>query len=130
MNDHLAVWPQGWTLRGDLDEHSELGLASGEDLLYEANLYWDFSSEDDEVERAVAYTDLLNTLIYNSQIIETDYLIGYVVDVTEEYDWTDEGRARGVYTLKSEDSGEVYAANSSDLARLVKLMKDYTEEAE
>lgn len=130
MTNELAVWPQGWTLLGNLDEHSELGLASGEDLLFEDNLYWDFSSEDDDVERAVAYTDLLNTLIYNSQIIETDYLVGYVVDVTEEYDWTDEGRARGVYTLKSEDSGEVYAANSSDLARLVKLMKDYTEEAE
>ena len=127
---NLATWPGGFTLIGDTDNHTELYVEYGDDTTVADNLYWDFEPEADDTERRVQFRDLLSNLTTNAQVVDTDTLTGIAFDITEEFDWSEDGRARGLYRLKSEDNGETYAANASDFTRLVKLMTEYTEEVE
>lgn len=126
----LANWAGGYSLVGDIDNYTELYVAYGEDEIPADNLYWDFEPEADDTERRVQFRDLLSNLTSNVQVVDTDTLTGIAFDITEEFDWSEDGRARGLYRLKSEDNGETYAANASDFTRLVKLMTEYTEEVE
>lgn len=126
----LATWPGGLTLIGDTDNHTEMYVAYGDDTTVADNLYWDFEPEADDTERRVQFWDLLSNLTTNVQVVDTDTLTGIAFDITEEFDWSEDGRARGLYRLKSEDNGETYAANASDFTRLVNLMTEYTEEVE
>lgn len=123
----LGDWSQGWTILGDADNHTELAIAYGEDQTIADNLYWDFEPEEDESLRAEQFRTVLHALTNNSRIVETDVLTGLVIDITEEFDWTQDGRARGLYSLKSEESGAIYAANSDDTDHLVSLMENYTD---
>lgn len=124
---NLANWSAGFTLIGDTDNHTELYVEYGDDATVADNLYWDFEPEADDTERRVQFRDLLSNLTSNVQVVDTDTLTGIAFDITEEFDWSEDGRARGLYRLKSEDNGETYAANASDFTRLVKLMEEYTE---
>lgn len=124
----LATWPGGFTLIGDTDSHTELYVAYGEDEIPADNLYWDFEPEEDGTERREQFRDLLNILLNSSQPVDTDTLTGVVFDITDEFDWSRDGSARSLYTLKAEDNGVAYAANASDFTRLVKLMEEYTED--
>lgn len=126
----LANWAGGYSLVGDIDNYTELYVAYGDDTTVADNLYWDFEPEADDTERRVQFRDLLSNLTSNVQVVDTDTLTGIAFDITEEFDWSEDGRARGLYRLKSEDNGETYAANASDFTRLVKLMTEYTEEVE
>ena len=126
----LANWAGGYSLVGDIDNYTELYVAYGDDTTVADNLYWDFEPEADDTERRVQFRDLLSNLTTNVQVVDTDTLTGIAFDITEEFDWSEDGRARGLYRLKSEDNGETYAANASDFTRLVKLMTEYTEEVE
>ena len=124
----LAQWSDGfYKLFGDIDNHTELYITYGSDEIVADNLMWDFEPEEDLTERREQYRDLLVILLNSSQPVDTDTLTGVVFDITDEFDWTQDGSARGLYTLKSEDSGSAYAANASDFARLVKMMEEYTE---
>lgn len=124
---NLATWPGGFTLIGDTRNYTELYVAYGEDETPADNLYWDFEPEEDLTERREQYRDLLVILLNSSQPVDTDTLTGVVFDITDEFDWTRDGSARSLYTLKAEDNGAVYAANASDFSRLVKLMEEYTD---
>ena len=124
---NLATWPGGFTLIGDTRNYTELYVAYGEDEIPADNLYWDFEPEEDLTERREQYRDLLVILLNSSVPVDTDTLTGVVFDITDEFDWSSDGSARSLYTLKAEDNGSAYAANASDFARLVKLMKEYTE---
>ena len=123
----LATWPGGFTLIGDTRNYTELYVAYGEDEIPADNLYWDFEPEEDLTERREQYRDLLVILLNSSHPVDTDTVTGVVFDVTDEFDWTSEGSARSLYTLKAEDNGTAYAANASDFTRLVKMMSEYTE---
>ena len=122
-----AEWPQGWSVVGD---ENFLGVAYGDEQTVADNMSWDFEPIEDDTERKVEHAELLHALIYRSQIVDTDRLSGIVVDTTGEFDWSGEGVARGLYTLKSEDTGDAYAANADDASTLVKLMNEYAEESE
>lgn len=122
-----ASWDQGWSVVGD---DNFIGVAYGDDQTIADNMSWDFEPIEDDTERKNEHAKLLHALIYNSHIIETEYLSGLIIDITDEFDWTGEGAARSLYTLKSEDTGDAYAANADNIAPLVKLMDEYTEEAE
>ena len=124
---NLATWPGGFTLIGDTRNYTELYVAYGEDETPADNLYWDFEPEEDLTERREQYRDLLVILLNSSVPVDTDTVTGVVFDVTDEFDWTSEGSARSLYTLKAEDNGTAYAANAADFARLVKMMEEYTE---
>lgn len=124
----LATWPGGYTLIGDTRNYTELYVAYGEDETPADNLFWDFEPEDDLTERRQQFRDLLVIHLNSSVHVDTDTLTGVVFDITEEFDWTRDGSARSLYTLKSEDNGTAYAANASDFARLVKMMEEYTED--
>ena len=124
---NLATWPGGFTLIGDTRNYTELYVAYGEDETPADNLYWDFEPEEDLTERREQYRDLLVILLNSSVPVDTDTLTGVVFDITDEFDWSSDGSARSLYTLKAEDNGSAYAANASDFTRLVKLMKEYTE---
>lgn len=123
----LATWPGGFTLIGDTRNYTELYVAHGEDEIPADNLYWDFEPEEELTERREQYRDLLVILLNSSVPVDTDTVTGVVFDVTDEFDWTSEGSARSLYTLKAEDNGTAYAANASDFARLVTMMSEYTE---
>lgn len=124
---NLATWPGGFTLIGDTRNYTELYVAYGEDEVPADNLYWDFEPEEDLTERREQYRDLLVILLNSSQPVDTDTVTGVVFDITDEFDWTRDGSARSLYTLKAEDNGTAYAANASDFTRLVKMMEEYTE---
>lgn len=124
---NLATWPGGFTLIGDTTNHTELYVTYGEDETVADNLYWDLEPEEDDTERREQFRDLLGILLNSSHPVDTDTLTGVVFDITDEFDWSRDGAARSLYTLKSEENGTAYAANASDFSRLVKLMEEYTE---
>lgn len=119
----LATWPSGWSIVGD---DTNLALAFGEDQDNAENATWDLAVYEDDTERAVEYADLLSKLL-DAKIIDTDTLSGIVVNVGQEFDFYDEGTARGLYRLKSGNTDTVYAAESDDYDRLVSLMQEYTD---
>ena len=127
---NLATWPGGFTLIGDTDNHTELYVAFGEDEIPADNLYWDFEPEEDDTERREQYRDLLRILLDSSHPVDTGTLTGVVFDITDEFDWSRDGSARSLYTLKAEDNGAAYSANASDFTRLVNLMEEYTEDGD
>ena len=121
----LCTYTGGWHVVGD---DSTLAIAFGDGRTAATNTVWDLSVIEDDTEREVEYAELLNILL-NAQLVDTEVLSGIAVDVTDEFDWYDDGRARALYTLKSEDTDNVYAANSDEFENLVSLLKEYTEEA-
>ena len=124
----LAQWSDGfYKLFGDIYNYTELYITYGSDEIVADNLMWDFEPEEDLTERREQYRDLLVILLNSSQPVDTDTVTGVVFDITDEFDWTSEGTARSLYTLKAEDNGTAYAANASDFTRLVKMMSEYTE---
>lgn len=126
----LAQWSDGfYKLFGDIDNHTELYITYGSDEIVADNLMWDFEPEEDLTERREQYRDLLIILLNSSHPVDTDTVTGVVFDITDEFDWTRDGSARSLYTLKAEDNGSSYAANASDFARLVKMMEEYTEDS-
>ena len=120
-----ASWDQGWSVVGD---DNFIGVAYGDDQTIADNMSWYFGPIEDDTERKNEHATLLHALIYNSHIIDTEYLSGLAIDITDEFDWTGEGSARGLYILKSEDTGDAYVSNADDIATLVKLMDEYTED--
>lgn len=120
-----AQWQAGWSVVGD---DNFIGVAYGDDHTIADNMSWDFEPIEDDTERKTEHAALLHALIYRSHIIDTEYLNGLSIDITDEFDWTGEGSARGLYTLKSEDTGDAYVSNADDIATLVKLMDEYTED--
>lgn len=122
-----AAWQAGWSVVGD---DNFIGVAYGPDKTIADNMSWDFEPIEDDTERKTEHAALLHALFYRSHILDTEYLSGLVINITDEFDWTGEGAARGLYILKSEDTGEAYVANDDDVETLVQLMNEYTEEAE
>lgn len=122
-----ASWDQGWSVVGD---DNFIGVAYGDDQTIADNMSWDFEPIEDDTERKTEHAALLHALIYRSRIVDTEHLSGLAIDITDEFDWTGEGSARGLYTLKSEDTGDAYVSNADDIDTLVKLMNEYSEEAE
>lgn len=122
-----AEWDSGWSVVGD---DNFLGVAYGPDQDIADNMSWDFETIEDDTERKTDHAALLHALVYRSQIVDTDHLSGLVVDITDEFDWLGYGAVRGLYTLKSEDTGDAYAANADDAETLVRLMQEYTDEVE
>lgn len=124
----LINWPDhGWAVIGDPDGDSYLALTKNSSE-FASEHAWHLSAIEDDHEREAEFAELLG-ILQNAEIFDTEYLNAIVVNITDDFDWYDEGTSRALYTLKSEDKGTTYVAASDDHAHLVDLVKTYTDEA-